>query len=375
MIPLRLAELIRLRRGTVLRVTSVRPGILELEVEVDGGVERALAYPGLCGVVSEGSTVVLNTTALAYGLGTGGYHLVVAVEGAELDPPAEGHVIKARYTPLQAKVQTVEEPGSPHRASFEQTQDLDGLPVVWTPLHSMVGPACAGARAAGASRIVYVMTDGAALPAWLSRQVHALRGRGLLDAVVSCGQAFGGDLEAVSVFSGLLAARGVAEADVVIVGDGPGKVGTATRWGASDVASGVALNAVSTLKGRPIAALRINFADPSYRHHGLSPHAVTVLRDVVLAPVTVAVPVLPDQQRRVVLGALREAGLEDRHQIVEGTGEPAIEMLRERGIEPDSMGRGLQAEPALFLAAGAAGIVAARMAAGRAQWKHDVRSP
>ncbi|MGH2739360.1 MAG: DUF3866 family protein [Actinomycetota bacterium] len=366
--------MIRLRRGTVLRITSDRPGIQEVDVEVDGVVERALAYTELCGTVDEGATVVLNTTALAYGLGTGGYHLVVAVEGAELDPLPEGHVIKARYTPLQAKVQTVEEPGSPHREAFERTRDLDGLPVVWTPLHSMVAAACAGARAAGASRVVYVMTDGAALPVWLSRQVHALRESGLLDAVVSCGQAFGGDLEAVSVFSGLLAARGVAGADVVIVGDGPGKVGTATRWGASDVASGVALNAVSSLKGRPIASLRLNFADPAYRHHGLSPHSLTVLRDVVLAPVAVAMPVLPDDRRREVFAALRDARIEDRHHVVEVSGEPALELLRDRGVEAESMGRRLEEEPALFLAAGAAGVLGARMAAGTARWKHVART-
>jgi hypothetical protein len=244
--------------------------------------------------------------------------------------------------------------------------------VAWVPLHSMVGAACAGARAGGAERVVYAMTDGAALPVWLSRQVHALREAGLVDAVITCGQALGGDLEAVTLLSGLLAARAVAGADAIVVADGPGKVGTATRWGATDVASGMALNAAGILDGRPVAALRLNFADPAYRHHGISPHSLTVLGRVALVPVHVAVPALEDERRSAVWNALKEARLEERHQLVEVPGEPALDLLAEHGIEAETMGRTLQDEPAFFLAAGAAGVLAGRMVAGTARWRGEV---
>jgi hypothetical protein len=236
----------------------------------------------------------------------------------------------------------------------------------------MLGVAAAGAKAGGARRVVYVMTDGAALPAWFSEQIHALREAGLVDAVVTCGQALGGDFEAVNVFSGLLAARAVGGADAALVGDGPGKVGTATRWGASDVASGMTLNAVHAMAGRPVAALRLNFAHPAYRHHGVSPHSITVLRDVALAPVNVAVPALEGQRRDAVWRALREAGLEDRHQLVEVKGQPALDLLRERGVGAETMGRGPEAEPEFFFAAGAAGVLAGRMAAGSERWRQEM---
>jgi hypothetical protein len=365
--------MIRLRRGTVVRATEARPGVTELEVEVEGLTERALAYPALSGPVAVGDTVLLNTTAGALGLGTGGWHFVVAVEGQEdLDPPEPGHVMKLRYTPIQAKVRAVEEQEGPHRAALEAMADLGGLPVAWVPLHSMLGAACAGAKAAGAERVVHVMTDGAALPVWFSQQVHVLREAGLLDAVVTSGQAFGGDLEAVNVFSGLLAARAVAEADAVVVADGPGKVGTATRWGASDVASGMALNAAGILRGRAVAALRLNFADPAYRHHGVSPHSITVLSEVAVVPAHVAVPTLDDEQRGVVWEALKEAGLEERHQLVEVNGRPALDLLAQAGVGAETMGRSLEEEPAFFLAAGAAGVLAGRMAAGDARWRDEV---
>lgn len=365
-------RVIRLRHGTVRAVEAPRPGLLELSVEVDGRRELAVAYPELTGPVREGDLVLLNTTAVAEDLGSGGYHFVMAVEGAAgRDPRAEGHVMKLRYTPLQAKVLAVEEQDSPDRDSLAEADSLGGLPVAWLPLHSMLGAACAGARSAGAERIVYVMTDGAALPIWLSRQVHALREAGLLDATITAGQSLGGDREAVNIFSGLLAAREVEGADVAIVGDGPGKVGTATRWGATEVSGGMALQAAAILEGRPVAAVRINFADPSYRHHGLSPHSLTVLTRVASPGAHVAIPALEGERRELVWAAIRDAALEERHQVVEVTGRPALDLLAERGVEAETMGRKLQDEPEFFLAAGAAGVLAGRMAAGSARWKAE----
>jgi hypothetical protein len=367
--------LIRLRSGTVLSAEEVRAGLVRLEVHVEGRREPALAYPLLTGPVARGDRVLLNTTAEALGLGTGGYHFVVALlDGRDLDPPEEGHVMKLRYTPLQAKVRVAEEQGSPDRESIQSAAGLDGLPVVWAPLHSMLGAAAAGAKAAAAGRVVYVMTDGAALPVWLSDQVHELRAAGLVDSVVTTGQSLGGDIEAVNVFSGLLAARAVAEADVAIVADGPGKVGTATKWGASDVSSGMSINAAGILGGRPIAALRLGFGDPSYRHHGVSPHSITVLREVALVSAHVVVPALEDERRGMVWDALKEARLEERHQLVEVTGQPAVDLLGERGVTARTMGRTLEQDPEFFLAAGAAGVLAGRMAAGSERWRREAGS-
>ncbi|HYU58964.1 MAG TPA: DUF3866 family protein, partial [Actinomycetota bacterium] len=364
--------MIRLRAGLVRAVLDERPGLVELSVEVEGAEARAVAYPDLTGPVAPGDRVQLNTTAVDLALGTGGVHFVLAVEGQrDLDPPPEGHVMKLRYTPLQVKVRAAEEQGGPDREAVAGSAGLAGLPVIWAPLHSMVGAATAGALAAGAERVVHVMTDGGALPAAFSRQLHELRATGLLDAVVTAGQAFGGDHEAVNLFSGLLVAKEVAGAEVVVVADGPGKVGTGTTWGTSDVAGGLALVAAHVLGGRPVATLRLNFADPDYRHYGVSPHSLTVLREVAVIPVHVAVPALDDEERRVVWNALRGAGLEDRHQLVEATGQPALELLEARGVSADTMGWTLAEEPAFFLAAGAAGTLAGRMAVQDRHWRPE----
>ena len=364
--------MIRLRTGVVRSVEAPRDGVLELRVSIGDVDEPAIAYPSLTGPVRAGDRVALNTTAVEYGLGSGGYHFVMAVEGQEdLDPPVAGHVMKLRYTPHQAKVLAVEEQDSRDHDALDAAATLAGTPVAWAPLHSMVGAVAAGAKAAGADRVVYVMTDGAALPAWFSTQAAELRRAGLLDAVITAGQALGGDHEAVNVFSAFLAATSVVAADVVVVADGPGKVGTATRWGASDVASAMSLNAAGILGGRAVAALRVNFADAAYRHYGVSPHSLTALKEVALVPVNVAVPALEGDEREAVWTALKEARLEERHQLVEVTGEPALALLRDRGLRAETMGRSADEERGFFLAAGAAGVLAGRMAAGSRRWRAE----
>jgi Protein of unknown function (DUF3866) len=368
--------MIRLRRGIVLEVLEERRGVIVLSVNVEGegaASARAMAYPDLTGVVGPGDAVLLNTTAVSLGLGTGGMHFVVAVEGTSvLEAEGTGRTMKLRYTPQQVRVLSAEEVGSPNRGVMEEATSLDGAPVVWVPLHSMIGPAVAGARAAGATRVAYVMTDGAALPGAFSRLAAALRASGLLDSVVTCGQAFGGDLEAVNVFTGLLAARLAVRADVIVVGDGPGNTGTNSVWGASDIESAMSLNAVAILEGRPIAALRVSFADRRERHRGVSHHSITALSRVALRPVHVAVPTLDDEARRAMIwDALREAGLDQTHQLVEATGQPALDLLLERGLPQESMGRSVADDPEFFLAAGAAGVLAGRMAAGERTWQRS----
>ena len=295
---------------------------------------------------------------------------MLAVEGSLPQESPPGRMMKLRYTPMQTAVAAVEET---HRDEIEGSSGLGQIPVVCAPLHSMIGPVAAGAKRSGASpRVVYVMTDGAALAGPFSRLVTELRLAGLLDGWITCGQAFGGDLEAVTVWSGMIAAKAVLDADVIVVADGPGNLGTDTTWGVSALGSGNALNAAHTLGGRAIPALRVSFADRRERHRGLSHHSLTILRHVCLVETNVPVPVLEDEvERAAVWDALRGAKLEERHHLVEVDGRPAIDELVARAVEVRSMGRGVGDDPAFFLAAGAAGVLAGRMAAENRRWPRD----
>lgn len=357
--------MVRWRSGTVTAVRRRWAGAAELDVDLpDGARMRALAYPALVGEPEPGDRVLLNAGALLMGLGTGGYALVVALpDRLPPDPPQAGdsrdagHLVKARYTPLQPILLGVDEEASPHHDRLAAADTVDGMPVVTADLHSALPAILAGVRAdAPDARVAYVLTDGGALPAWFSRTLAGLSGH--LVGTVSVGQAFGGDLEASTLHSGLLAARHVLDADLTIVAQGPGNLGTGTRWGFSGVAVGEAVNAVATLGGRPVGSLRISDADARPRHRGVSHHSLTAYGRVALAPAELVVPdgLAPGLAAEV---AAALTPLADRHRIVTVPTDGLDAALRAAPVGLSTMGRGLDADHAYFLAAAAAGRHAA----------------
>ena len=372
--------MIQWREGVVVEVRSRWAGSVEYAVRlapdeaVGDDVVRAIGYVDLLGELEPGTGVLLNTTALERGLGTGGVAIVIAAPEA-LPVPADdlgsfpGHIVKARYTPSQTMVLGVDEQDSVHHDVLAEADDLEGMPVVVADLHSALPAVVAGVRDVDpALRVAYVMTDGGALPIDFSRTVAGLREAGWLAASVTVGQAYGGDLEAVNVHTGLLAARHVLEADVAVVTQGPGNLGTGTRWGFSGTSAGEAVNAAGTLGGRPVCSLRISEADPRERHRGLSHHSRTAYGRVALVPAEVAVPLLPgDFGQRV----LREA-----HALCDATGGRLVARevgcdgldaaLRSSPVPLRTMGRGYDDDRAGFLGAAVAGRYAARLAVRRA---------
>ncbi len=365
--------MIRWRRGEVLQVLPSWPGVRLCAVSVPVGdgrarsVEdppttcRALAYTDLVGAPEVGDTVLLNTGALDLGLGTGGYALVVAVpDRLPADHEGPGHLVKARYTPLQATVLGADEQGSPHHETLRSAEGIEGMPVVVADLHSALPAVLAGVRAQRpGTRVVNVMLDGGALPAAFSRVMTELRADGLLSGCVTTGQAFGGDLEAVTVHSGLLAARHVLRAEIAVVCQGPGNLGTGTRWGFSGVACGEAVNAAAVLGGRPVASLRVSEADPRPRHRGVSHHSLTAYGRVALAPADVVVPVLPGYFGERVRDQAWNLG--ERHTLVEVPVAGLEDEVRALPVKVSTMGRGLEEDRAAFLSAAAAGRHAATL--------------
>jgi hypothetical protein len=249
-----------------------------------------------------------------------------------------GHIMKLRYTSLQCDTGAAEEdhPDLP--------EELDGVPVVVCSLHSQVALVAAVVRHLAAdARVAYVMTDGAALPLALSDLVHDLRARGVVDATITACHAFGGDLEAVSVPSALSLARHVAGADVVVVGMGPGVVGTASSLGTSAVEAAAITDAAAALGGRVALCCRASGVDPRERHRGVSHHVHTILRLAACRP-TVPLPAsLADQ----VDGSI----------VVEPP-DP-VDVLTTLDLNVRSMGRGPDDDPLFFAAAAAAGAWAA----------------
>lgn len=340
------------RTGTVEEVTSSRRGLQRVVVGLEPeGAARAYVLTGLTGAVAVGDEVVVNTTAVELGLGTGGWHVVHwNLARRHLALPGPGHIMKLRYTSLQADTGSVEEL---HGGALADADDVDGMPVVACGLHSQVPCVAAAVRHARPdARIAYVMTDGAALPLALSDLVVAMEDAGLLDSTITAGHAFGGEHEAVNVPSALVAAKHVAGADVVIAAMGPGVVGTATRLGFSALEVASILDAAASVGGQPVACVRFSLADERLRHQGVSHHTSTALRHTS-ARATIGVPAGEHEAR--VRADLE--GLAHRLVTVDDCDVPAL--LGD--LRVTSMGRGPEVDPAFYAVAGAAGTVAATL--------------
>ena len=347
------------RSGTVSAILNQRRGMQRIEVAMsDGSVANAYSLTELIGTVAVGNKVVLNTTAVELGLGTGGWHVVHwNLSRDELIAPGPGHIMKMRYTSLQTDSGSVEEL---HGEALADVDDIDDMPVVVCGLHSQVPYVSVAIRhLMPEAKIAYVMTDAAALPLVLSDLIADLVKKNLINVTITAGQAFGGDHEAVNVASALVAARQVEGVDIAIVAMGPGVVGTATRLGYSALEVGPILDTVSWLGGHPIAALRFSQADQRLRHLGVSHHSLTALSLATHERVQIAVPIGPWQQ--LVLDDLQQAGITDRHNVRSINTPDISKLLEQSGLEVKSMGRGPDVDPGFFEVAGSAGALGASL--------------
>lgn len=352
--------------ATVTAIVRADSQVIEARAKADGETDerRIIAYSTLTGSLSIGDAVLLNVTATVLSLGTGGYDFVAAnlsrAAGETFgDQDGSEHIIKLRYTPQQHAVRAVEmTPEYP--TNWEQSlTPLRGIPVVVCELHSQVAAVCAGVKAARPeARVVYVYTDTAALPIAFSRLVGQLKTAQLLDATITAGQSFGGDYEAVSVASALIAAVHVARADVVVVGQGPGNAGTGTRFGWSGIEQGNQLELAAMLDGTTIATVRVSSGEARERHSGISHHSLTVLGKVTRHTHLVAYP--GENEWTEIVSELKENEATVRHRLSAGRSEPGIRLLAERGIRVTTMGRTVEEDRPFFAFACAAGDLAAR---------------
>lgn len=343
------------RTVAVTEVLGERPGLTRVAVRGDDAApgdpdERAYALTEVTGPVDVGDRVVVNTTAVDLGLGTGGWHVVHwNLTRDHWSGPGGGHVMKVRYTSLQIDTGVAEE----HRP--DEPTDLGGVPVVACSLHSQVGVIAATIAAlAGNLRVAYVMTDGGALPLALSDLVAELRDRRLLVGTVTTGHAFGGDEEAVSIPSGLAVARHRWDAQIIVAGMGPGVVGTGSRLGFSGLDQATVLDATAWLGGRPVACVRASDGDARPRHQGVSHHTSTVL-DATRSGVEVVVPV-----------GLDPGPVPDRHRVVAVEAPDVVAALAAADLRVTTMGRGPDRDPLFFASTGAAAARAVALAAERA---------
>ena len=127
-----------------------------------------------------------------------------------------------------------------------------------------------------------------------------------------------------------------------MVGPGPGIIGSDTAYGHGGMAALDNAHAALSLGLSTLISPRLSSADPRDRHRGLSHHTRTVL-DLLLAPVTVAVP----SSHPAIATELSKAAA-DRHDLLEAPCDLAA--YATSGLPTTTMGRSLEIDPLFFAA-------------------------
>lgn len=352
--------MIRKRLAIVREILDVDNDITELLVEVENDFQKALNYNKITGNAKVGDKVLLNTNAVYLNLGTGGHHFVIcnySNTNGEFTT-ASGHIIKLRYTPIQLKCLTVEEPQSPYHQIIQGKDNIEGMKVLIAPLHSMLSPAVHVLKHYRKDlKISYIMTDSACLPIVYSKTVKALKNQQLLDYTITCGQAFGGDFESVNVYTALIAARYICKSNMAVIAPGPGVVGTGTMLGFSGIEEGHIIDAVNTLKGVPVIIPRISFADSRERHKGISHHTLTILSKISYSSAFIGIPILQEEKRNIITRQIIDNGIDKKHRI-KYVKEQTLDILERRNVSVKTMGKGIDQDPDFFKAVGAAATLA-----------------
>jgi len=342
--------------GEVVNIEKQTEDLQIVTIKYIKGETKAIHYLQFHSPLVIGDQVMINQTATALQLGTGGYDFVVMpLHFQQKEERRElGHIMKLRYTPYQFSVQSCEEQSSKYHSLFVRPKTLEGLPVIIGELHSMLPVIVTVFRQLEINhhqpryRIVYIMTDGAALPMAISKHVRQLKELGWLNNTITVGQAFGGDLEAVNIYTGLLAAKYVYHADLAVVMMGPGIIGTGTWLGHTGIEQGTIINAVFSLEGIPISVVRASVQDPRSRHQGISHHTISNLEHISLARSIVPYPDYIKTIYPAVYDQLQ--GLQDKHSLISVPvqTETIKAMLGKYPYSISTMGRTVEEDPLFF---------------------------
>lgn len=337
----------KFRSGHVTKLISERPGLQRVEVDD----EPTYVLTQLVGSVLVGDEVIINTTAVDLNLGTGGWHVLHwNLSRREFSEPGPGHIMKLRYTSNQLDTGAAEE-----ELGLGDSVSLEGKPIVLLPLHSLLAPVVATIKhLRPEAKVAYVMTDAASLPIALSDLVHDLKSAGFLDLTLTSGQAFGGDLECVNAASAMHVAS--QKADIVVIGMGPGNVGTGSTLGFAGLEVASLGDLAIGLGGRAIACLRWSDRDERARHNGLSHHLTTALR---LAGQSFEIAVPLSDRTAAIQVALAQYELNQLHEVKVVEPPDVVELLKVAGIGVTSMGRSLESDRLFAQMAAAAGTLAA----------------
>lgn len=358
-----MTSLISYKSGVVTSIIREDKHLTIINVNVEGNTYKAVNYKDFTGDVKVEDEVVLNTTAVELSLGTGGYHFVMYnYRNKSMELKGPGHIMKLRYTPYQMKCLAAEEDNSPYHKLFNEFESLDNHIFIVATLHSMLAPISAMIKYLNKDiKINYIMTDGGALPLYFSNTVLELKDKEILDNTITIGHAFGGDLECINIYTGLIAAKEVLKGDVTIISMGPGIVGSGTKYGFTGIEQGYIIDAINNLGGMAVAVPRISFKDKRDRHWGISHHTITTLSQITNTSSNLILPYLEKDKQDFIINQVEKSGIKEKHNIIFENGEKIIMAMDEFNLKTTSMGRTIEDDIDYFTGLGAVGSYVASL--------------
>lgn len=355
--------MISYKSGVVVSIINEDEHLSIVNVDIEGNSYKAVNYKNFTGDIKIEDEVVLNTTAVDLSLGTGGYHFVMYnYRNKSMDLKGSGHIMKLRYTPYQMKCLAAEEDDSPYHDLFNNFKSLDNHIFVVATLHSMVAPIAAMIKYLNKDiRINYIMTDGGALPLYFSNTITELKNKKILDKTITIGHAFGGDLECINIYTGLIGAKEILKGDVTIISMGPGIVGSGTKYGFTGIEQGYIIDAVNNLGGASIAVPRISFKDKRDRHYGISHHTITTLSEITNTRSNLILSYLEREKEDYIKDQIEKSGIKEKHNIIFEDGQGIIMAMKEFNLKTTSMGRSIEDDIDYFTSLGAVGKYVANL--------------
>lgn len=340
------------RRNRVSEIIDRAYDLIKVRLDDDS---RAYGYPLVNGDVQVGDEVIVNTTAVDLSLGTGGWHFIVwNLSHSSVDTPRGGHIMKLRYSPLQCDVGVEEEKDD---WSHEKST-LDNMPVIAAPLHSHIPAIVTYLKECMPQlRISVAISDGASLPLAMSDLVRTLKDKGLIDNTVTFGHSFGGDAEAINIYTALLSARHRQNADMTIVTMGPGIVGTNSQFGFTGIEVAHHLDSAHVLGGYTYGVLRASAADPRERHRGISHHSITTFSQATHQRHKLTY-VSDHELSSTIEGQINNSGLDRKHEVSGHASVGIVDMMEAHDLHISSMGRSARDDELFFESAA---ITAARV--------------
>lgn len=356
--------MLSLEKGKVIEIIyqDNKIQILNVENKNEFLIEKSINYIEETGMCAVEDLVVINTIGNRLGLGTGGYNFVYlnlsnkSGEGKVLDRN-HGHIIKMKYTPGQIRVKAVEE-RIEYKNVFDVEPKLLPRPVVYAILHSMISPLVTTIKYIMPNAIIScVYTYGGAMNANNSFTLKRLRSSGLLNSVITTGECYGGDYEAINITTGIIFGLGKLNSDIIIVCCGPGVAGSSTYYGFSTFDFIGPIYIAKLLDLFPVLIPRISMADKRERHKGVSMQSLSILQTIDFP---VHVPVYKDNEDiegfNYIYNQLSDNGIINKHKV-QFIDDPIIKKAIDfANINTRVMGRNYIEDPSFFNNCSSAGV-------------------